>query len=52
MYQSVEAHPGPSQASKINLFAKIVDVFKLTSYFCQKYNPGYLKSSDYTSCLF
>ena len=30
MYQSARAHPGPSQASKINLFARIVDVFKLT----------------------
>ena len=30
MYQSAMAHPGPSQASKINLFSRIVDVFKLT----------------------
>ena len=30
MYQSAEARPGPSQASKINLFARIVNFFKLT----------------------
>ena len=30
MYQSAEAHPGPSQAFKINLYARIVDIFKLT----------------------
>ena len=30
MYQSAEARPGPSQASKINLFARTVEVFKLT----------------------
>ena len=29
MYQSVEARLGPSQASKINLFAKIVNGVKL-----------------------
>ena len=28
MHQFAEAHPGPSQVSKINLFARIVDVFK------------------------
>ena len=28
MYQSAEARPGPSQASKINLYARIVNVFK------------------------
>ena len=27
MYHSAEAHPGPSQASKINLFARIVYLF-------------------------
>ena len=31
MYPSTEARPGPSQASKINLFARIVNVFKVTS---------------------
>ena len=30
MYQSAEAQPGPSEASKINFFARIVNVFKLT----------------------
>ena len=30
MYPSAEARPGPGQVSKINLFARIVDVFKLT----------------------
>ena len=30
MYQSSEARPGPSQASKINLFVKIVNVFRIT----------------------
>ena len=30
MYQYAEAHPGPSQISKINLLAAIFDVFKLT----------------------
>ena len=29
MDQSTEARPGPSQASKINLFARLVNVFKL-----------------------
>ena len=29
MYQFEEARPGPSQASKINLFARIANVFKL-----------------------
>ena len=28
-HQSAEAHPGPSQASKINFFARIVNVIKL-----------------------
>ena len=31
MYQSAEARPGPSQASKIDLFARIINLFKLTS---------------------
>ena len=30
MYQSTEAHPGPNQSFKTNLFARIVDVFQLT----------------------
>ena len=30
MYQSAEVRPVPSQASKLNLFARIVNVFKLT----------------------
>ena len=30
MYQSAEIHAGPSEAFKTNLFARIVDVFKLT----------------------
>ena len=30
MYQSAEVRRAPSQASKINLFARIVKVFKLT----------------------
>ena len=29
MYPSAEARPGPSQATKINLFARIVKVLKL-----------------------
>ena len=30
MYQSVEARTGPSQASKINLFVRIINAFQLT----------------------
>ena len=30
MYQYTEARPGPSQVSKINLFARISSVFKQT----------------------
>ena len=30
MYPSAEERTGPSQATKINLFARIVNVFKLT----------------------
>ena len=30
MYLSTEARPGPSQTIKIKLFARIVNVFKLT----------------------
>ena len=30
MKQSIEAHPGLTQASHINLFTRIVNVFKLT----------------------
>ena len=36
MYPSAEAHPGPSQASKINLFAGIVSVIKLKLLFLPK----------------
>ena len=53
MYQSGEAHPGLSQASNINVFARIVNDFKLTLVtFCQKYHYGCLKGPDYTSDLF
>ena len=30
MYQSAEARPAPRQASKINFFVRIVNVFRLT----------------------
>ena len=30
MYQPAEARPGPSQASKVNLFVRIINVFKIT----------------------
>ena len=30
MYQSAEVGTGPSRASKINLFARIVNAYKLT----------------------
>ena len=36
MYPSAEAYPGPSQASKINLFERIVSVIKLTLLFLPK----------------
>ena len=36
MYQSAEAHPGLSEAFKINLFTRIVDVYKLTLLFLSK----------------
>ena len=36
MYPSEEAHPGASQASKINLFGRIVSVIKLTLLFLPK----------------
>ena len=36
MYTSAEAHPRPSQTSKINLFARIVSVIKLTLLFVPK----------------
>ena len=54
MYQSAEAHPGPSQAAKINLFGEYswrlhINVF---NYYYQKYHSAYLKSSDYISDLF
>ena len=32
MYLSVEPRSGPNQATKINLFARIVDAFKLMSW--------------------
>ena len=43
MYQSAKAHPGPSQASKVNLFVRKVNVFNtdininIANYFRQKY---------------
>ena len=40
MYQSTEARPGPSQASKINIFASIVNVFKLKLLFLSKVPSG------------
>ena len=40
MYQSAKAHHGPSQASNSNLFAKIVNVFKLTSSSHQRFSVG------------
>ena len=52
MYPSAEAGPGPSQATNINLFARIVNAFKLTLQFFQKYHHGCLKGSDYTFDLF
>ena len=36
MYSSLEASPGPIQATKINLFARIVTVFQLTLLFLSK----------------
>ena len=37
MYQSAEAHPGPSQASKIILFVRIINVFNnVAEYFLPK----------------
>ena len=36
MYQSAEAYPEPSQAFKINLFAKIVDVLTLLTIFAKR----------------
>ena len=29
MYQSADARPGPSQTSKINIFTRVVNAFKL-----------------------
>ena len=49
MYQS--ALPEPSEAFKINLFGRIVDVFKLTLLTIFT-NSTIMKSSDYTSDLF
>ena len=36
MYQPAEARPGPSQASQINHFARIVNIFKLILLFLSK----------------
>ena len=36
MCPSLEASPGPIQATKINLFARIVTVFQLTLLFLSK----------------
>ena len=33
MYPYAEAHPGPSQVSMVNLFARVVSVTKLTMLF-------------------
>ena len=49
MYQS--ALPEPSEAFEINLFGRIVDVFKLTLLTIFT-NSTIMKSSDYTSDLF
>ena len=49
MYQS--ALPEPSETFKINLFRRIVDVFKLTLLTIFT-NSTIMKSSDYTSDLF
>ena len=49
MYQS--ALPEPSETFKINLFGRIVDVFKLTLLTIFT-NSTIMKSSDYTSDLF
>ena len=36
MYSSLDARPEPSQATKINLFARITNVFKLRLLFLSK----------------
>ena len=51
MYLTAETCPEPSQATKINVFTWIVNVFKLMSFF-EKDHHGCLKGSDYTSDLF
>ena len=43
----VEEHCGPSQASQMRLFERIVDVFKLTLLFFREV-PGMLAGSDNT----
>ena len=53
MYPYTETCPGPSQATKINLFVSIVGVFKLTLLaIFVKSTIGCLNSSDYTADLF
>ena len=50
---SGEAHLGPSQASKMDIFVRIVNVFKLTLLlFYKKFNRRCLKSPNYTPGLF
>ena len=39
MYPSVEAPPGPIPVTKINLFARIVNVFELILLFLLKSSP-------------
>ena len=51
-YPAAKTLPGPSQPTKISLFARIVDIFNVTIYFCQKYHLGCLRGSDYTADVF
>ena len=51
MYQSAEARPEPSQASKIDWFLYEGNT-NVANYFPQKSHHGCLKSSDYTANLF
>ena len=46
MYPSAEARPLPMQATKIDLFCSFE--INVAYSFCQKYDYGCLKSSDYT----
>ena len=50
MYQSVGAIPGPSQVFKDNIFARIIEVFKITLLIILVKSTivDCLKSSDYT----